>query len=64
MVAKCQKDTDTDMSLSFDERKTLIFIDWLIRIRGVKGATANSYLAGVRQLHIVKNIDPPQLGAH
>jgi hypothetical protein len=61
MVAKCQKDTSTDMSLPFDERKTLIFIDWLIRIRGVKGTTANSYLAGIRQLHIVKNIDPPTI---
>jgi hypothetical protein len=58
MVSKCQKDTNIDMSLPFYERKTLIFIDWLVRIRGVKGATANSYLAGVRQLHVVKNIDP------
>lgn len=61
MVAKCQNDTGTDMSLPFDERKTLIFIDWLIRIRGVKGSTANSYLAGVRQLHVVKNIEPPTI---
>jgi hypothetical protein len=59
MLAKCEAETNSDLSLPFDERKTLIFVDWLVRVRNLKGATVNSYLAGVRQLHIVSNFDAP-----
>ena len=59
MLAKCEAETSSDLSLPFDERKTLIFVDWLVRVRNLKGATVNSYLAGVRQLHIVSNFDAP-----
>jgi hypothetical protein len=59
MLAKCETETNSDLSLPFDERKTLIFVDWLVRVRNLRGATVNSYLAGVRQLHIVSNFDAP-----
>jgi hypothetical protein len=59
MLAKCQAQTHTDLSLPFNEKKALIFIDWLARKRNLKQATINSYLAGVRQLHIINNIEPP-----
>jgi integrase len=59
MLAKCETETRSDLSLPFNERKTLIFIDWLVRIRKLRGATVNSYLAGIRQLHIVNNFDAP-----
>jgi hypothetical protein len=61
MVDKCQSETKTDLTLPFDQKKTLIFIDWLVRIRKVSAATVNTYLSGVRQLHIVNNIDLPIL---
>jgi hypothetical protein len=59
MLAKCQAQTHTDLSLPFNEKKALIFIDWQARKRNLKQATINSYLAGVRQLHIINNIEPP-----
>lgn len=59
MLTKCENETGTDLSLPFNERKALIFIDWLARCRQLQGSTINSYLAGVRQLHIINNIDPP-----
>jgi hypothetical protein len=57
MLAKCETETRSDLSLPFNERKTLIFVDWLVRVRNLRGATVNLYLSGVRQLHIVSNFD-------
>lgn len=39
--------------------KTLTFVDWLARVRKLKATTINSYLAGVRQLHVVRGLEPP-----
>ena len=39
----------------------LLFIHWLITVRGVKGGTVSSYLSGVRQLHILKGLDGSEL---
>jgi len=61
MIAKCESDMKIDLSIPFDQRKTLLFIDWLVRIRNVKASTVNSYLAGVRQLHIATGLEPPNL---
>jgi len=59
MLKKCEKETNTDMSLPIDRNKILIFIDWLARCRGLKCSTINTYLAGIRQLHIIQGIEPP-----
>jgi len=59
MIAKCQKETGTDLSLPFNQKKVLIFIDWLVRVRNLKGSTVNSYLAGARQLHLTLGLEPP-----
>ena len=61
MIQKCEMESRVDLSIPFDQRKTLIFIDWLVRSRKLKGSTINSYLAGVRQLHVVKGLDPPNM---
>ncbi len=61
MLLKCSKDTNQDMELPLNSRKVLIFIDYLARTRGLKGATVSSYLSGVRQMHIVHNLDPPEI---
>jgi hypothetical protein len=61
MIAKCQSDTNLDLSLPFDQKKTLVLIDWFVRKRNLRASTVNSYLAGVRQLHIINNIEPPNL---
>jgi integrase len=61
MLSRCSADTGADLSVPFNQRKTLLFMDWLTRKRGVSGATINSYLAGVRQLHIIRGLDPPPI---
>ena len=57
----CQKDTKTSMELPLSQSQILIYIDWLIRVRRVKSTTISSYLAGIRQLHLVKGIEPPNI---
>jgi hypothetical protein len=49
------------MSLPLSKEKTVLFIDWLIRDRKVKATTINSYLSGIRQLHVSKGMEPPNL---
>jgi hypothetical protein len=61
MVEKCSHETKEDLAIPFNQRKILIFIDWLVRVRKVKASTVNSYLAGIRQLHVVQGLDPPNL---
>jgi hypothetical protein len=61
MVEKCEHETKTDLSLPFNQEKALVFIDWLVRVRKLRGSTINSYLAGVRQMHVVRNIEPPTM---
>jgi hypothetical protein len=61
MIKKCETDTSEDMSIPLNQRKILIFIDWLVRVRKVKASTINSYLAGIRQLHVVTGLEPPNL---
>ena len=40
---------------------TLTFVYFLVEVRGLKVATVNSYLSGIRQLHISKGLEPPKL---
>ena len=61
MLAKCCKANNIKKELPITEGTAITFILWLAYDRGVKAATINSYLAGVRQLHIQKGIDPPKL---
>jgi hypothetical protein len=43
------------------QEQILIFVDWLIRKRGVKHGTVSNYLAGIRQLHVMKGIAVPEI---
>lgn len=61
MLDKCRLSTKEALPLPLSNESTLVFIDWLIRIRGVKSGTVNSYLAGIRQLHILKGMEAPSL---
>jgi hypothetical protein len=60
-LLQCQKDTKASMELPLSQSQILIYIDWLIRVRRVKSTTISSYLAGIRQLHLVKGIEPPNI---
>ena len=59
MLAKCCKHNNIKKELPISEATT--FILWLANESGAKAATINSYLAGVRQLHIMKGLEPPLL---
>jgi hypothetical protein len=61
MLKKCSAESKIDMSLPLTQKQVLVFVDWLARVRGLKGTTINSYLAGLRQLHIVTGLPAPDL---
>jgi hypothetical protein len=61
MLLKCQRETGVSMQLPMDSPKTLTFIDWLASARNLKHSTINSYLAGIRQLHITRGLQAPDL---
>lgn len=59
MLLKCEKETKTKMDIPLNDRQILVYIDWLARYRNLKGTTINTYLSGIRQLHVVRGIEPP-----
>jgi hypothetical protein len=61
MLAKCAKSTGRKLELPLNQEDVLEFVGWLIGERNIKAATVNSYLAGIRQMHIMKGIEPPML---
>ena len=61
MLLHCQRDTSRSMELPLVQEQILIFVDWLIRKRGVKHGTVSNYLAGIRQLHVMKGIAVPEI---
>ena len=61
MWVKCQKDKKIHMPLPWSQRETVIFTDWLINTRGVGAGTVDSYLAGMRNVHIMQGYEEPNL---
>jgi hypothetical protein len=61
LLLKCQAECKTKFDWPLRTENVLLFIHWLVTIRGVKGGTVSSYLSGIRQLHILDGIDPPNL---
>ena len=59
-IERCQRETGKDMSLPFDEVKTLRSVGWM-EARGLKSSTMSTYLAGVRSYHIAECHDEPSL---
>jgi len=54
MLEKCKRETGREMEIPLGQGDTLAFIDWLDRERKVKHGTICSYLAGIRQIHILE----------
>jgi hypothetical protein len=61
MLAKCAKDKGRKLELPLSQDDLLEFIGWLISERNVKVGTINSYLSGIRQMHILKGMEPPTI---
>lgn len=52
-----------DLSLPLDTDKVVVFLNWLLKERKVKSNSAESYLAGLRQLHLIEGHSIPVLRA-
>lgn len=59
MLSKCELDNRRCMPLPLSETDVLFFIDWAHRVKKLSIGTIRCYLAGLRQLHICKGIEPP-----
>ena len=54
LLANCCKEKNIKLELPVTEGTLLIFIHWLLFKRKAKVGTIRNYLAGIRQLHIMK----------
>ena len=61
MLMKCQSDTGTRMDFPLDTKRIIIFVHCLFAIRKVSESPANTYLSGLRYLHIVRGSGIPML---
>jgi hypothetical protein len=59
MLAKCAREKKKKFDLPLDQDSLIEFIWWLLSDRKVKASTVNSYLSGLRQLHILRGMEPP-----
>ena len=61
MLKTCEEDTMENMNFPMCSRQVIIFIHWLFEKRKVTSKRANTYLSGLRYLHIVKGSELPIL---
>ena len=45
------------LELPIEEESILVFIHWLAFTRGLAGTTIETYLAGIRQMHVARGIE-------
>jgi hypothetical protein len=57
----CQKEHRVEFCWPWSVENVLLFVHWLVAVRNVKEGTVKSYLSGVRQLHVTKGLDVPNL---
>ena len=56
----CSVETACPMSFPLGQKEVLTFVAWMTK-RGLAAKTANVYLAGIRQCHLVKGVELPVL---
>ena len=61
MFLTCLKQKGKRLQLPVSNADILVFIDWLGTDRKLRSSTIENYLAGLRQMHICKGIDPPDM---
>ena len=59
-LRRCEEEIGVDMSLPFDDNKTLEFLGWM-EARGLRSRSMSTYLSGVRALHIASGFKEPFL---
>jgi hypothetical protein len=57
----CMKENKRSAELPATEASIAVFVCWLIERRKVKAGTISSYLAGIRQLHVTRGMEPPTI---
>ena len=60
-LLQCRRQTKKKLQLPLSEDDTCILVNWMIWEKKIKIATINSYMAGIRQLHIMKGMGEPDL---
>jgi hypothetical protein len=58
MWLRCKGDRGMNIELPASLESILVFIDFLTVDRGLSGATVSCYLSGLRQLHVMRGIEP------
>jgi len=61
LLTKFHKEKNLQRRLPLSEETTLRFIYWLAKDRNLKANTINSYLAGIRQLHVARGFPDPKI---
>ena len=61
MALLCQKEIGRKFSWPMTTDDTLTYVYYLVEVRGLRVATVNNYLSGIRQLHVTKGLQPPKL---
>ena len=61
LALMCQKEHRVRWEMPFSSSNICLFVHWLFKVRKLKVATVNSYLSGVRQMHISKGMEPPNI---
>ena len=56
-LAKCAADTGNPMTPPLGRRDILLFVGWLLNTRKVRPTTVESYLSGLRTIHLVNGFD-------
>jgi hypothetical protein len=59
MWDRCQIEKDVTFELPVSLESVLIFIDFLTTDRNLSGATISCYLSGLRQMHLLRGLEPP-----
>jgi len=61
MLAKFLKEQNKPLTLPIQEVTVLGFVHWLAYKRNLKAGTISGYLAGIRNLHIMKGLPEPEM---
>jgi len=61
MLAKYLREERKPLALPVEEKTILGFVHWLAYKRNLKAGTISGYLAGIRNLHIMKGLPEPEL---
>ena len=57
LIRTCFREKGIPLELPIEEGDILVFIHWLAFTRGLTGATIETYLSGIRQMHVTRGME-------